>query len=104
MSLCDIFERSQHACTPPRGVNKFTYLTSSWSRLALCWFSLLEEQETLIEEHSRKTEELQWQNDKLKAQRNNIQNDLEKAKRALKALEGADEHGTHTQTHTKHCI
>ncbi|KAK3538938.1 hypothetical protein QTP86_023548 [Hemibagrus guttatus] len=54
---------------------------------------LEEEQEALREEHSRKTEELQWQNSKLKAQRNTIRNDLEKAKSTLKALEGADEHG-----------
>ncbi|XP_026994382.2 coiled-coil domain-containing protein 158 isoform X2 [Tachysurus fulvidraco] len=54
---------------------------------------LKEEQEVLREEHRRKTDELQWQNSKLKAQRNTIQNDLEKAKSTLKALEGADEHG-----------
>ncbi|XP_060740097.1 coiled-coil domain-containing protein 158-like [Tachysurus vachellii] len=52
-----------------------------------------EEQEVLREEHRRKTDELQWQNSKLKAQRNTIQNDLEKTKSTLKALEGADEHG-----------
>ncbi|XP_053509764.1 coiled-coil domain-containing protein 158-like isoform X3 [Ictalurus furcatus] len=54
---------------------------------------LKEEQEALREEHSRKTEELQWQNSKLKAQRKNIRNNLEQAKRTLKTLEGADEHG-----------
>ncbi|GAA6097539.1 coiled-coil domain-containing protein 158 isoform X2 [Tachysurus ichikawai] len=52
-----------------------------------------EEQEVLREEHRRKTDELQWQNSKLKAQLNAIQNDLEKARTTLKALEGADEHG-----------
>lgn len=69
-----------------------------------CWFSLLEEHEALREEHSRLTEELQWQNSKLKAQRNTIRNDLEKAKSTLKALEGADEHGTYTHTHNKYSI
>ncbi|XP_017308074.1 coiled-coil domain-containing protein 158 isoform X3 [Ictalurus punctatus] len=54
---------------------------------------LKEKQEALREEHSRKTEALQWQNSKLKAQRNNIRNNLEQAKRTLKTLEGADEHG-----------
>ncbi|KAI5613213.1 hypothetical protein C0J50_11573 [Silurus asotus] len=54
---------------------------------------LKEEQETSREEHLRKTEELQLQNSKLKAQRNNIRNDLEQTKITIKALQGADEHG-----------
>ncbi|XP_046698152.1 coiled-coil domain-containing protein 158-like isoform X3 [Silurus meridionalis] len=54
---------------------------------------LKEEQETLREEHLRKTEELQLQNSKLKAQRDNIRNDLEQTKITIKALQGADEHG-----------
>lgn len=73
----------------------------------MCLFSRLEEQEALREEHSRKIEELQWQNSKLKAQRNNIRNDLEQAKSTLKALDGADEHGTvhtHQRLYLKYTI
>ncbi|XP_066510377.1 coiled-coil domain-containing protein 158-like isoform X3 [Hoplias malabaricus] len=54
---------------------------------------LKEEQEVLIEQHSRKTEELQEQNKILKAQLNHTLTRLKQAKGTLRTLEGADGHG-----------